>query len=110
MRHGDGGRPLRALLRAARPLTLPISGNPPPVAEAGATTVGTRVDLNHLAPQLGRADLDITAVLERVAGQRVQFAVHLRDGDRPVAIGLITRVVDTDAFLGDAGAGVGATG
>jgi fluoroacetyl-CoA thioesterase len=68
-----------------------------------------RVD--HLAPSVVGADLEVTAVLERVAGRRLQFAVRLRDGDRRVASGLITRVVvDTDAFLGDAGAGGGAAG
>jgi hypothetical protein len=42
-------------------------------------------------------------VLERVAGRRLQFAVRLRHGDRTVASGHIIRVVDTAAFLRDAG-------
>ena len=46
------------------------------------------------------------AVLERVEGRRLQFAVRLTDGDRPVAQGLVTRVVvDAAAFVRDAGAG-----
>jgi fluoroacetyl-CoA thioesterase len=65
--------------------------------DAGATTVGTRVEL------------EVRAVLERVTGRRLQFAVDLRDGDRRVASGLITRVVvDTGAFLRQAGADTGA--
>jgi predicted thioesterase len=45
-------------------------------------------------------------VLERVEGRRLRFAVHLTDGDRPVAQGLVTRVVvDAAAFLRNAGAG-----
>jgi fluoroacetyl-CoA thioesterase len=73
--------------------------------EQGATTVGTRVELDHLAPSPVGAELEVEAVLERVAGRRLQFAVRLRDGDRPVASGHITRaVVDTAVFLRDAGA------
>jgi predicted thioesterase len=48
-------------------------------------------------------------VLERVAGRRLQFAVRLGDGDRLVANGRVTRVVvDTAAFLRQAGAQAGA--
>jgi fluoroacetyl-CoA thioesterase len=76
--------------------------------EAGATTVGTRVELEHLAPSPVGADLEVHAVLERVAGRRLVFAV-LRDGDRTVASGRITRVVvDTAAFLRQVGAEAGA--
>ena len=74
--------------------------------EAGATTVGVRVELDHLAPSPVEADLEVGAVLERVAGRRLEFAVRLLDGDRLVACGRVTRVVvDTAAFLRDAGAG-----
>ena len=79
--------------------------------EAGTTTVGTRIELNHLAPSPVGADLEVEAVLERVAGRRLQFAVRLADGDRLVASGLITRVVvNTVAFLRDAGINVGPEG
>jgi fluoroacetyl-CoA thioesterase len=72
---------------------------------AGATTVGLRVELDHLAPSPVGADLEVQAVLERVAGRRLQFAVRLRDGGRPVASGLITRVVvDAATFLRNLGA------
>jgi fluoroacetyl-CoA thioesterase len=74
--------------------------------EAGATTVGTRVELDHLAPSPVGAELEVQAVLERVAGRRLEFAVHLHDGDRPVVRGHVTRVVvDTDGFLHDAAGG-----
>jgi fluoroacetyl-CoA thioesterase len=74
---------------------------------AGATTVGVRVELEHLAPSPVGAELEVQAVLERAAGRRLQFAVRVRDRvrDRPVAGGSITRVVvDTAAFLRGAGA------
>ena len=74
--------------------------------EAGATTVGTRVELDHLAPSPVGAELSVQAVLERVEGRRLQFTVALADGDRPVAQGLVTRVVvDAAAFVRNAGAG-----
>jgi fluoroacetyl-CoA thioesterase len=72
--------------------------------EGGATTVGVRVELDHLAPSPVGAALEVDAVLERVRGRRLEFAVRLRDGDRTVASGRVTRVVvDTATFLRDAG-------
>jgi fluoroacetyl-CoA thioesterase len=68
--------------------------------DAAATTVGVRVELEHLAPSPVGADLEVEAVLEWVDGRRLQFAVRVGDGDRTVASGHITRVVvDTAAFL-----------
>jgi fluoroacetyl-CoA thioesterase len=79
--------------------------------EAGATTVGTRVQLDHLAPSPVGVEVEVVAVLERVTGRRLEFAMRVSDGGRPVASGLITRVVvDTAAFLRDAAADVGADG
>jgi fluoroacetyl-CoA thioesterase len=73
--------------------------------EAGATTVGTRVELEHLAPSVVGAEVEVAVVLERVAGRRLEFAVSVRDGGRLVATGTVTRVVvDTAAFLREAGA------
>ena len=61
--------------------------------EAGESTVGVRVELEHMAPSVVGAELEIAAVLERVAGRRLEFAVRLHDGGRLVARGMITRVV-----------------
>ena len=97
----------RVLALAERATVAAVAG----ALEAGATTVGTRVQLDHLAASLVGTDLEIDAVLERVAGRRLEFAVRLRDGDRLVASGHSTRgVVDTAGFLRDAGAGAGAAG
>ena len=50
-------------------------------------------------------DLEVEAVLERVEGRRLVFAVRLGDGDWSVASGRITRVVvDTAHLLRQAGA------
>jgi predicted thioesterase len=91
----------RVLALAERATVAAVAG----ALEPGATTVGTRVELDHLAPSPVGAEVAVHAVLERVEGRRLQFAVRLLDGDRLVARGLVTRVVvDTAAFVRDAGA------
>ncbi|HKO85276.1 MAG TPA: hotdog domain-containing protein [Actinomycetota bacterium] len=90
----------RVLALAERATVAAVAG----VLEAGATTVGTRVELDHLVPSPVGTELEVQAVLERVAGRRLVFAIRLGDGDRPVASGRVTRVVvDSTAFLRDAG-------
>jgi fluoroacetyl-CoA thioesterase len=90
----------RVLALAERATVAAVAG----ALEAGRTTVGARVELDHLAPSRVGAELEVTAVLEQVAGRRLRFAVRVRDGDRLVASGQITRVVvDAAAFLGDGG-------
>jgi predicted thioesterase len=92
----------RVLALAERATVDAVAG----VLEAGATTVGTQVELDHLAPSPVGAEVEVRAVLERVEGRRLRFAVRLDDADRPVARGLITRVVvDAAAFVRNAGAG-----
>ena len=92
----------RVLALAERATVDAVAG----ALEAGATTVGTRVELDHLAPSAVGAELTVRAVLERTEGRRLQFAVRLLDSDRPVAQGLVTRVVvDAAAFVRNAGAG-----
>ena len=92
----------RVLALAERATVDAVAG----ALEAGATTVGTRVELDHLAPSPVGAELEVRAVLERVDGRRLQFAVRVRDGDRSLAQGLVTRVVvDAAAFARNAGAG-----
>jgi fluoroacetyl-CoA thioesterase len=105
---GSGELPVlatpRVLALAERATVAAVAG----ALQAGATTVGVRVELEHLAPSLVGADLAVEAVLERVDGRRLAFAVRVRDGGRLVARGMVTRVVvDSGAFLGDAGAGAG---
>ena len=90
----------RALALAERATVEAVAG----ALEDGATTVGTRVELDHLAPSPVGAELEVRAVLERVEGRRLVFSVALAVGDRPVAQGLITRVVvDAATFVRDAG-------
>src|SRR5919204_2077492 len=72
--------------------------------EAGATTVGARVELEHLKATPVGATVEVEAVLERVDGRRLEFAVRVTDGERLVARGWVIRVVvDRAAFLRGAG-------
>jgi fluoroacetyl-CoA thioesterase len=73
--------------------------------DAGATTVGARVELEHLKATPVGATVGVEAVLERVDGRRLEFAVRVTGGERLVARGWVIRVVvDRAAFLRGAGA------
>ena len=92
----------RVLALAERATVAAVAG----ALEAGATTVGNRVELDHLAPSPVGAEVAVQAVLERVEGRRLVFSVRLLEGDREMARGLVTRVVvDAAAFVRDAGGG-----
>ena len=67
---------------------------------AGNTTVGYRVQLDHLAPvPIGEAVI-AEAVLETIEGRRLTFRVSVKNGSGLVAAGRITRVaVEEDRFL-----------
>lgn len=68
--------------------------------EDGATTVGARVELEHLLATPVGAPVEVSATLERVEGRRLEFAVEVRDAGRVAAGGRITRVlVDLERFL-----------
>jgi fluoroacetyl-CoA thioesterase len=68
--------------------------------EAGATTVGARVELEHLLPSAVGATVHVAATLERVEGRRLHFSVEVREGDHLAATGHIVRVVvDRARFL-----------
>jgi fluoroacetyl-CoA thioesterase len=67
---------------------------------SGATTVGTRVELAHLAPTAIGGTVTVTAELSTVDGRRLTFAVSAADGGTPVAEGTVERVlVDRTRFL-----------
>lgn len=64
------------------------------------TTVGTRVELDHLAPTPVGATVTVDAVLEAVDGRRLTFGVRVSDAERPVATGTVFRVLVTrERFL-----------
>lgn len=57
------------------------------------TTVGYRVQLDHLAPVAVGARVRAEALLESVEGRRLTFRVAVHDGIGLVAAGRLTRVV-----------------
>ncbi len=64
------------------------------------TTVGMRVQLDHLAPSGVGARVRAEATLERIEGRRLVFTVSVSDDHGLIAAGKITRVVvETDRFL-----------
>ena len=60
---------------------------------SGQTSVGTRVELAHLAPILVGSVVWATATLEKAEGKRLVFNVTVNDSCGLVAAGKITRVV-----------------
>jgi fluoroacetyl-CoA thioesterase len=68
--------------------------------EPGLTTVGMRVQLDHLQPTMVGSTVVAEAILEKVEGRRLTFTVHVNDACGLVAAGKVTRViVDIDRFL-----------
>jgi len=68
--------------------------------EPGSTSVGMRVQFDHLQPTPIGAEVHADAVLERIDGRRLKFTVSARDSGGIVAAGKITRVVvDLHRFM-----------
>ena len=66
----------------------------------GTTTVGYRVQVDHLAPVPVGDRVKAEAVLESVEGRRLTFRVSLTDDRGLVGAGRITRVVvERDRFM-----------
>jgi len=64
------------------------------------TSVGMRVQLDHLAPTAVGHKVRAEATLREVEGRRLVFAVSVRDERGLVAAGKVTRViVDIDRFM-----------
>ena len=70
----------------------------------GQTTVGTRVEIDHLAASPVGTVVEAAAVLEAADGHVLHFTVTASDGDRTVARGAVHRaVVDRASFLSRVG-------
>jgi fluoroacetyl-CoA thioesterase len=66
----------------------------------GHTTVGMRVQIDHLAPTHVGTSVAAEATLEKVEGRRLTFTVSVTDHGGLVAAGKVTRViVETERFL-----------
>lgn len=69
----------------------------------GSTSVGVRVQFDHLAPVRVGSSVDAEATLEKVEGRRLTFTVSATDAAGLVGAGRMTRVVvEADAFLAKA--------
>ena len=102
--HGSGDVPV---LATPRVVALVERATCAAVAESltgDLTTVGTRVELDHLAPTPVGGSVTVEAVLEAVDGRRLTFGVRVSDDERAVATGTVTRVLVTrDRFVERAG-------
>jgi len=66
----------------------------------GTTTVGMRVQIDHLQPTAVGASVEAEAVLEKIEGRRLTFMVSASDTKGLVAAGKVTRVlVEVDRFM-----------
>jgi fluoroacetyl-CoA thioesterase len=71
--------------------------------DAGQTSVGTRVVLDHVAPTVVGRTARATARLEHVDGKTLSFAVEVSDDAGVVGRGTHTRVVvDRERFVRNA--------
>lgn len=70
------------------------------VVPEGHTTVGMRVQLDHLVPSGIGSRVTAEATLEKIEGRRLTFTVSANDDRGLVAAGKVTRVVvDVERFL-----------
>jgi len=70
----------------------------------GCTTVGMRVQLDHLQPTAVGGNVHAEAILEKIEGRRFTFTVSASDDKGLVAAGKVTRVlVDVARFLEKSG-------
>jgi fluoroacetyl-CoA thioesterase len=68
--------------------------------EPGQTTVGMRVQVDHLQPTPIGAEVVAEALLDRIEGRRITFSVSANDSGGLVAAGKVTRVVvDVERFM-----------
>ena len=64
------------------------------------TTVGMRVQFDHLQPTAVGIEVVVESVLEKAEGRRLTFHVNVNDPRGLVATGRVVRVVvDTERFL-----------
>lgn len=64
------------------------------------TSVGMRVQIDHLAPTEVGGEVTADATLDKVEGRRLVFTVSARDARGLIGAGKVTRViVDVDRFL-----------
>ncbi|MGB2757924.1 MAG: hotdog domain-containing protein [Acidimicrobiia bacterium] len=92
-----------AVLATARLVALAEEATVAAIAgqlELGATSVGHRIQIDHLAPAVLGQTIDADALLEAVEGRRLIFRVSISDSHGLLAAGRVTRViVERERFL-----------
>ncbi len=70
------------------------------ILEDDQTSVGMRVQIDHLQPTPVGAEVIVEAQLEKIEGRRISFTVTASDSGGLVAAGKVTRViVDREKFM-----------
>ena len=70
------------------------------ILEPGQSSVGMRVQVDHLQPTPIGAEIVVEANLEKIEGRRITFTVTASDSGGLAAAGKVTRViVDVDRFM-----------
>jgi fluoroacetyl-CoA thioesterase len=90
---GSGDVPVLATPRVVALCEAATVAAAAPGLAPGETTVGARVELDHLAPTPVGASVVATAVLESVDGRSLTFRVSAVQEGREVARGVVRRVV-----------------
>ena len=71
-----------------------------PVLAPGETTVGGQISVSHLKPSAVGATISATAVLTRVEGRKLTFALSASEGDKHIGEGTHIRfIVGREKFL-----------
>jgi predicted thioesterase len=70
------------------------------VLDPGQSTVGMRVQIDHLQPTPVGAEVVVEASLDKIEGRRITFTATASDSGGLVAAGKVTRVVvDVERFM-----------
>ncbi|MEO6571413.1 MAG: hotdog domain-containing protein [Ilumatobacteraceae bacterium] len=70
------------------------------VLGAGQSSVGMRVQVDHLQPTPVGAEVTVEAYLDKIEGRRIMFTVTASDSGGLVAAGKVTRVmIDVEKFM-----------
>ncbi|UFN44266.1 thioesterase family protein [Nocardioides okcheonensis] len=99
---GSGSLPVLGTPRLLAWLEAATCACVAPVVPEGSTSVGTRVQVEHLAASRVGAEVEVTASSAYVDGRLRRFTVSARDtgSGKVLAAGEVTRVVvDAERFL-----------
>lgn len=97
---GSGDVPVLATPRVVALVERATVAAVAPHITGDLTTVGTRVELDHVLPTPVGDTVTVDAVLEGIDGRRLTFGVRVSDAERAVATGSVIRVLVTrERFL-----------